>query len=740
MRLSPFPRFRGWAAAAALAAALTPAATAKESSLARLLPPDTLLLAGIEDVDAYRAAQQDMPLYRILAEDEVQAFLEKPKAKLAEAIEALEGTIRQQPGFEDFDLSIPQLLEGRYGRLFLAVTHVTLPDPQAGLPFPDIGLVIGVEAREGAPDWSTLVKDLATRALSRQGMQASFQHVDSEEGGYDELPLGPVSLLVARTGDFHLFSTSRQALSAVLRRASGQGGESLATSPGFQNALRRVGIVGPGAMVGYVDGGLTMRTVTEAVKMALAMEGENEAIPIVDKVADVSGLLGLGALLGASVSENGVAHGRGFMGLRGEPKGLLACTPNEGLDLSMLQKIPKDVTSASLFLADMGAIYDTVMEIVRAVDEQVYQQVRNTIDAFGQQLGGPDAPLDVRNDVLANLGPQFAIVAPTASNPMMPSLIVMAKSKDPGRLMASLRKLLEFGGAMSQGQLQVSTSSYRDHELLVVSGSPQTGLPFQPAMAVVDGDFVLSLSVGDLKRLIRDREREGSSLLANEDFQRFYSRIPEGATLNALSYNDVKRTVESAYSSLTMALPMITMASEVELPVDLALLPRSEAITSHLFGSLSYTMAVEDGWVTESFGPMGGEVLGAAVGAAVGAGALFLMRADSSEEVRVTAVAPPPKPVEETPQEQARAQLNEFRIALTLFKLENDDYPDRLEQLLEPSQSYPEGYLGRDKLPLDPWGHPYRYVKTDSGYVVWSIGPNGQDENGGGDDLAVRKP
>ena len=294
---------------------------------------------------------------------------------------------------------------------------------------------------------------------------------------------------------------------------------------------------------------------------------------------------------------------------------------------------------------------------------------------------------------------------------------------------------------MSQGQLQVSTSTYRDHELLVLSGGPQAGMPFQPAMAVVDGDFVLSLSVGDLKRLIRDREREGASLLANEDFQRFYSRIPEGARLQSLSYNDVKRTVESAYSSLTMALPMITMASEIELPVDLALLPRSETSTKHRFGSLSYTMAVDDGWVIESYGPFGGEIAAIAVGAAVGLGALFLVEAQSPEQVHPVEVSPPPtRPVEETPAEQARAQLNEFRMALTLYKLENGDYPDRLDQLLEPSQSYPEGYLGRDTLPLDPWGHPYRYVKTDSGYAVWSVGPNGQDENGAGDDLAARKP
>lgn len=41
--------------------------------------------------------------------------------------------------------------------------------------------------------------------------------------------------------------------------------------------------------------------------------------------------------------------------------------------------------------------------------------------------------------------------------------------------------------------------------------------------------------------------------------------------------------------------------------------------------------------------------------------------------------------------------------------------------------------------PVDPWGNPYRYrypgTHNIGGYDIWSVGPNGVDENGEGDDI-----
>ncbi len=69
----------------------------------------------------------------------------------------------------------------------------------------------------------------------------------------------------------------------------------------------------------------------------------------------------------------------------------------------------------------------------------------------------------------------------------------------------------------------------------------------------------------------------------------------------------------------------------------------------------------------------------------------------------------------------------------------NGGVPSSLDQLLAPSDAYPDGCLGKSSIPSDPWGNVYTYKTTASGYVLWSFGPNGTDESGMGDDIAVEK-
>jgi general secretion pathway protein G len=51
--------------------------------------------------------------------------------------------------------------------------------------------------------------------------------------------------------------------------------------------------------------------------------------------------------------------------------------------------------------------------------------------------------------------------------------------------------------------------------------------------------------------------------------------------------------------------------------------------------------------------------------------------------------------------------------------------------------SYKDGLL--EDVPKDPWGQEYKYrfpsQKSKKSFDLWSIGPNGIDDNGGGDDV-----
>jgi general secretion pathway protein G len=89
---------------------------------------------------------------------------------------------------------------------------------------------------------------------------------------------------------------------------------------------------------------------------------------------------------------------------------------------------------------------------------------------------------------------------------------------------------------------------------------------------------------------------------------------------------------------------------------------------------------------------------------------------------------------------------------LALYKHDNGNYPSAeqglLALVLKPTRGpaangwKPGGYI--DRLPHDPWGHPYQYRldDTEQTYRVFSFGPGGPeaaDEDGNGDSVIIAR-
>jgi general secretion pathway protein G len=91
----------------------------------------------------------------------------------------------------------------------------------------------------------------------------------------------------------------------------------------------------------------------------------------------------------------------------------------------------------------------------------------------------------------------------------------------------------------------------------------------------------------------------------------------------------------------------------------------------------------------------------------------------------------------------AVAQLESFRLALKLYRMDNGVLPTQrqgLEALVEPSTVEPvprkfpqEGYLDRRTLPLDPWGNDYVYLIPGSGGETYEVVCYGSDGEPGGE-------
>ena len=72
----------------------------------------------------------------------------------------------------------------------------------------------------------------------------------------------------------------------------------------------------------------------------------------------------------------------------------------------------------------------------------------------------------------------------------------------------------------------------------------------------------------------------------------------------------------------------------------------------------------------------------------------------------------------------AVAKMTDVGMALALFRSDRGEYPDRLDQLTPKFLS---------SLPVDPFGDgPFHYRRTDDGFLLYSVGVNGQDDGGSG--------
>ncbi len=89
---------------------------------------------------------------------------------------------------------------------------------------------------------------------------------------------------------------------------------------------------------------------------------------------------------------------------------------------------------------------------------------------------------------------------------------------------------------------------------------------------------------------------------------------------------------------------------------------------------------------------------------------------------------------------KAKNDIKAIEAALKLYKLDNGFYPTTeqgLKALIEkpdiepiPRNWRPGGYLETNRVPLDPWGHPYIYrCPGDEGrdYEIISLGADGKE-------------
>lgn len=708
---------------------------------ARLLPADTVIYFGSTSVQASFEASKNTAIAQIFAEPEVRAFLSEPLGAANQVIAAGIGMMQSEIGeaqkaAEQLGLGVDMALdEGKtflsldtgapppIGQTFVALTHIGMPQP-GGSPFPDVGLVIGVQVFEPG------VIDM----LSMLWSQIPFPDANGSHGGVDYLakssPFATVCL--ATLDDLVVVSTSVEALTGVIDRWSGEGsgGSSLADSSEYRLMLDAAGGLLPGGSSYFVRAAPLASLARQALAIGLPQSGEFTPEQS-GKILAVFDSIGFGAieLLGgvSAVGSDGRVFGTTVVSIDEGVPGVLArmARPGAPLDVMLFEQIPSDSLSASG--ASMGTqlvdMYDFVFDTLHGVEPEAAMQAE-------QVLTGMLGEYSLRDDLLGNIhGRVITYSVPGQGLMGSPDTVVRLELHNPDAFVGVLKSLLAAVSAQAGMPLSIQDA---DHEgtpyyRLDLSATP-LGMMMQPAFVAADGELVFCSSERQLKTLLNDGSPSGN-LWQNEKLRTFANSLAAQGEVSAVAYSNLQASFGTSYQGFAGMAAMIPGLSD--LPVDMSKLPAENTIGRHLQESFSGAYRTAEGldvqrsvsqFQMSDFLPL-----------VLVAGAIY---AGQEMGISTEAVAAAIDPVE-----QVENDLRELKASITVYKISENGYPNSLEDLLRPLADFPNGSYQHDSLPVDAWGQPYRFameMHPKKGRLLpklWSIGPNGVDDSGEGDDI-----
>ena len=404
---------------------------------------------------------------------------------------------------------------------------------------------------------------------------------------------------------------------------------------------------------------------------------------------------------------------------------------------------------------------DSMLTYSSSLDGGVlHERFRGFLAGMGEDTEATEAIAALETNLGFGLGEFFAQLGPglvASVGPIpgiaLPDTYVWIDLVDPSAFQSQLSVLVENLGTTFPGfslrtrdyKVKNKTTGERIPLPVTTLGLPPglidlgpMGAP-TPALTVTEGKLLLSLSSmrlkRELKRLYGGEETPGENptLLEAHGFD-----LPADA--RSVIVMDWGLLIEGLLSLARNLGPLAqAFGGGLELPFDPAALPDPELVTKFFEPTFHYSRRVEGATYRRheaSFGPetwVGG-----------GFAAFLGFRAVSAPGMIPPTEFAPPEEVFAEPEEvdshaaSTRVALQNLRTGVAIYKLEHKAYPDRLDALLQPTPSFPDGVLGLKELPKDGWGRPFRYERAPESatYRLWSIGPNGIDENEGGDDVS----
>lgn len=424
------------------------------------------------------------------------------------------------------------------------------------------------------------------------------------------------------------------------------------------------------------------------------------------------------------------------------------------------------VTDDALTLAHPDAMATTVTTLDKSVLRSLIQKLADEndpemFDRLKETYGfRPD------EDLVDNLGGALGYsLAEIKSLVAAPNLMFAVELEDAEAFRAGMDGLFRMISEEGDG-LEISRREYKRistlYELsiadLIGDAAEIPGVPIdlrtfiRPTIAVVDDRAVLTMTAGYAKKEVRRIQKLQETDGAERELHAGIASLAgatEGAT--ALTHANWAELIAGLYNTGKALAPMIAGAAGGDLPFDPSALPSSDIITRYFKPTQRVVRFKGDQVVHEVHSSFGPEATLTPFAGVMGIGTMTAGPAPVAIEAvpaEVDQAAPVPDHDHDQAGgvsvggDQARMQtelsLTQVDVALTIYRLDQGSYPADLSSLTQARPGGKEPYID-GAIPTDNWDNELVYVldAEGGGYSLRSMGPNGVDDGGAGDDITV---
>lgn len=445
------------------------------------------------------------------------------------------------------------------------------------------------------------------------------------------------------------------------------------------------------------------------------------------------------------------ARGRWRIALRGdrfvtdalfEPRG----TAKTVLGAFSTEPAPKD--AARLVSPEAVGAWITGVDLAR-VDLALATLLQPWIGDQPVLAGAPSEPRiadGLRPGVAIQFLPLQSLMSPT------PRVVLAIELSDAAKFQAGLDAWLERARAANPG-LQIERRPYRKVPTITLAAQDKEsdapsrgpgGLPFgastfQPervTIAVLADRVLIASTLTAARAEIKRLQDEGAEPVLHAGVQTLV-HPPEAFEYSTMDWALFLASIFDGVRGLAPAL-----AQNRAEPVDFDKLPTGAELFAPLVPTQSWSKRVDGRIQAHSESSFGPETpLGLAAMAFLGMNA---SRQSGTADVPVAQPddGPTKDAVDATAESQrtnTHGSLREVRTAIAVYRSQLGREPATIADLLQKTDAFPDGFLKSGSVPKDAWGRDlvYSASKGDAAYSLYSIGSNGIDEQGSGDDVRL---